>query len=44
MLQILQDLESAIGGRVGLSPVVLLGPGLACVVIGLFIWLGGLGS
>ncbi len=43
MLQILQDLESAIGGTAGLSPVVLLGPGLACVVIGLFIWLGGLG-
>ncbi len=43
MLQILQDLESAIGGTVGLSPVVLLGPGLVCVIAGLFIWLGGLG-
>jgi hypothetical protein len=43
MLQILQDLESAIGGTTGLSPVVLLGPGLVCVIAGLFIWLGGLG-
>jgi len=43
MLQILQDLESAIGGTAGLSPVVLVGPGLACVIAGLFIWLGGLG-
>ena len=43
MLQILQDLESAIGGTAGLSPVVLLGPGLVCVIAGLFIWLGGLG-
>ncbi len=43
MLQILQDLESAIGGTAGLSPVVLFGPGLVCVIAGLFIWLGGLG-
>jgi len=43
MLQILQDLESAIGGTAGLSPVVLVGPGLVCVIAGLFIWLGGLG-
>ena len=43
MLQILQDLESAIGGTAGLSSVVLLGPGLVCVIAGLFIWLGGLG-
>jgi hypothetical protein len=43
MLQILQDLESAIGGAVRLSPVVLVGPGLVCVIAGLFIWLGGLG-
>jgi hypothetical protein len=43
MLQILRDLESAIGGTVGLSPVVLVGPGLAAVLVGLFIWLGGLG-
>lgn len=26
-----------------LNPVVLIGPGLICVVVGLFIWLGGLG-
>jgi hypothetical protein len=43
MLQILQDLESAIGGTAGISPVVLLGPGLVCIIAGLFIWLGGLG-
>ncbi len=43
MLEILQDLESAIGGVVRLSPVVLVGPGLVCVIAGLFIWLGGLG-
>ena len=43
MLQILRDLESAIGGAAGLSPVVLLGPGLAAVLVGLFVWLGGLG-
>jgi len=43
MLEILQDFESAIGGAVRLSPVVLVGPGLVCVIAGLFIWLGGLG-
>ncbi|MBC8469140.1 MAG: hypothetical protein H8D56_06680 [Planctomycetes bacterium] len=43
MLEILQDLEYALGGTVRLSPVVLVGPGLVCVVAGLFIWLGGLG-
>ena len=43
MLEILQDLESAIGGVVRLSAVVLVGPGLVFVITGLFIWLGGLG-
>ena len=43
MLEILQDLESAICGTVRLSPVVLVGPGLIFVIAGLFIWLGGLG-
>ena len=43
MLEILQEFESAIGGAVRLSPVVLVGPGLVCVIAGLFIWLGGLG-
>ena len=43
MLEILQDFESAIGGAGRLSPVVLVGPGLVCVIAGLFIWLGGLG-
>jgi len=43
MLEILQDFESAVGGAVRLSPIVLIGPGLAAVLVGLFIWLGGLG-
>ncbi len=43
MLEILQDFESAIGGAGRLSPVVLFWPGLACVIAGLFVWLGGLG-
>lgn len=43
MLEILQDFESAVGGTARLSPVVLVGPGLVCVIAGLFIWLGGLG-
>jgi len=43
MLRILQDFETAIGGAVRLSPLVLVGPGLAAVIVGLFIWLGGLG-
>jgi len=43
MLEILQDFESAIGGTVRLSPLILVGPGLAAVIVGLFIWLGGLG-
>jgi len=43
MLEILHDLEYALGGTVRLSPVVLVGPGLVCVIAGLFIWLGGLG-
>lgn len=43
MIEILQDFESAVGGDVGLSPLVLIGPGLVCVIVGLFIWLGGLG-
>lgn len=43
MLRILQDFETAIGGAVRLSPLILVGPGLAVVVVGLFIWLGGLG-
>jgi len=43
MLEVLQDFESAISGSVRLSPLVLVGPGLAAVIVGLFIWLGGLG-
>lgn len=40
MLEVLQSFEQA---AARLSPVVLIGPGLAAVIIGLFIWLGGLG-
>ena len=43
MLEILQDFESAVSGTLQLNPVVLVGPGLVCVITGLFIWLGGLG-
>jgi hypothetical protein len=43
MFGILRDFESAVGRTVGLSPIVLVGPGLVCVIVGLFIWLGGLG-
>ncbi len=40
MLEVLQSLEHA-GGR--LSPIVLVLPGLILTVLGLFVWLGGLG-
>jgi hypothetical protein len=40
MLEIARQLERT---AVWFSPVVLIGPGLACVLLGLFIWLGGLG-
>ena len=43
MFGILQEFESAVSGDVWLSPVVLIGPGLICVIFGLFLWLGGLG-
>ncbi|MGD8785823.1 MAG: hypothetical protein PVJ60_00240 [Phycisphaerales bacterium] len=43
MFEILQEFESAVSGDVRLSPVVLIGPGLICVIFGLFLWLGGLG-
>jgi len=43
MLEILQNFESAVGGTARLSPLVLIGPGLAAVLLGLFVWLGGLG-
>jgi hypothetical protein len=43
MLEILQDFESAVSGTTQLNPVVLVGPGLVCVIAGLFVWLGGLG-
>ncbi len=40
MLGILQDFEQA---AARFAPLVLIVPGLAAVVIGLFVWLGGLG-
>lgn len=40
MLEILQDFEQA---AAGFAPLVLIVPGLAAVIIGLFVWLGGLG-
>jgi hypothetical protein len=43
MLEILQNFESTVGEAARLSPGVLIGPGAAAVVVGLFVWLGGLG-
>ncbi|MHC4486238.1 MAG: hypothetical protein ACYS4T_13675 [Planctomycetota bacterium] len=40
MLRIFQNFEQT---AVQLNPIVLIGPGLATVLVGLFIWLGGLG-
>jgi hypothetical protein len=40
MLEIARQLEQT---AVWFNPVVLIGPGLACVLLGLFVWLGGLG-
>jgi len=40
MLKIFQDFEQI---AVNLRPIVLIAPGLAAIVVGLFVWLGGLG-
>jgi hypothetical protein len=40
MLEIARQLEQT---AVWFNSVVLIGPGLACVLLGLFVWLGGLG-
>jgi len=40
MFQILQEFEQT---AARFSPVVLIAPGVATVIIGLFVWLGGLG-
>jgi hypothetical protein len=40
MLEIARQLERT---AVWFNPVILIGPGLVCVLLGLFIWLGGLG-
>lgn len=40
MVEILQNLEQT---AIQYRPIVLVGPGLACSLIGLIVWLGGLG-
>ncbi len=40
MLEIARQLERT---AVWFRPIVLIGPGLVCVLLGLFLWLGGLG-
>lgn len=40
MFEILQEFERT---AARFSPIVLIGPGVATVIIGLFVWLGGLG-
>ena len=40
MFEILQDFEQM---AAWFSPIVLVGPGLTAVIVGLFVWLGGLG-
>ena len=40
MFEILQNFEQA---AARFSPIVLIGPGIATVIVGLFVWLGGLG-
>ncbi len=40
MLEIARQLERT---AVWFNPLILIGPGLVCVLLGLFIWLGGLG-
>ncbi|MFH1719584.1 MAG: hypothetical protein ABIF19_19715 [Planctomycetota bacterium] len=42
MLEIFQNFECAMGGAAQSSPLVLIGPGIAAVLAGLFVWLGGL--
>lgn len=43
MLEILQNFESTAGEAARVRPLVLVGPGVAAVGVGLCIWLGGLG-
>jgi len=40
MLEIFQNIEQT---AAKLSPIALIAPGLLCVIVGLFVWLGGLG-
>ncbi len=40
MFEIAQNLEQM---AARFRPIILIGPGLACLIVGLFVWLGGLG-
>jgi hypothetical protein len=40
MLEILQNFEKV---ATRFSPLILVGPGVAAIIVGLFVWLGGLG-
>jgi len=40
MLEIAQNFEQT---AASFSPIILIAPGLICVIVGLFVWLGGLG-
>ncbi len=40
MLEVLQNFERAAGQ---FKPIVLIAPGMAAVILGLFVWLGGMG-
>ena len=42
IIEIFQDFESAVGGA-RLSPIVLIAPGLAAILVGLFLWLAASG-
>jgi hypothetical protein len=43
MLEILRNFESILGEAARVRPILVIGPGAAAVVVGLFVWLGGLG-
>lgn len=43
MLEILRNFESILGEAAEVRPLLVIGPGAAAVVVGLFVWLGGLG-
>jgi len=43
MLETIQNFESVVGPAARDSPLYVIAPGIAAVVVGLFVWLGGLG-